>query len=127
MFALVNDVEAYPEFLHWCSGARVLKREDNVVHAEVEVRFAGLHQKFSTRNTLERPSRIVISLLNGPFRRLDGDWTFADRRQGGCNIELSLDFSVSLTPLGFLLSRVFEEIARSQMDAFIRRARHVYG
>jgi ribosome-associated toxin RatA of RatAB toxin-antitoxin module len=127
MFSLVNDVEAYPEFLHWCSGARILRREGNVIMAEIDVRFAGVRQSFSTRNTLEEPHRIVISLLNGPFRRLDGDWTFTDSRSGGCSIELSLEFTVALTPLGFLLSRVFEEIAASQMDAFIRRARKVYG
>lgn len=126
MFALVNDVEAYPQFLHWCSSTRVISRSDDLVIAEVEVSLAGIRQRFSTRNTLEPPHRIDISLQNGPFRKLEGDWRFTNTERGS-KVSLSLEFSVSISPIGFVLSRVFEEIARSQMDAFIKRARSVYG
>jgi len=126
MFALVNDVAAYPEFLHWCSGARIVSRAESHVIAEVDVSLAGIRQSFTTRNLLEPPHRIDIRLLNGPFRKLEGDWRFTDNERGS-TVSLSLEFSVSISPLGFVLGRVFEEIARSQMDAFIRRARSVYG
>ena len=125
MYALVNDVESYPEFLHWCAGARVLAREESAVVAELDVGLGGLKQSLTTRNTLEPPHKISICLLNGPFQRLDGSWTFTDAEHG-CQVELSLEFEVSMSPLGFVLAGIFEEIARSQMDAFIKRARSVF-
>ena len=126
MYALVNDVEAYPEFLPWCAGARIVSRSEHEMVAEVDIGFSGIRQSFSTRNLLDPPNRIVIALRNGPFRRLEGEWRFEDG-PAGCTVDLSLDFSVSMSPLGFVLARVFEELARSQMDAFVRRARAVYG
>ena len=125
MYSLVNDVAAYPQFLQWCSGARVISSTDRQMIAEVDVGLAGFRQSFSTCNTLEPPNRIGIQLRDGPFSRLEGEWRFLDGA-AGCTIDLSLEFSVSLSPLGLVLSRVFEEIARSQMDAFIRRARAIY-
>lgn len=127
MFDLVNDVEAYPEFLHWCRGARVEAASESSMDAVVEIGLGGIHKSFRTRNRLERPNRIEIGLLAGPFRRLEGFWAFRDRPEGGCEVELSVDYEVNHGPLGMLFSAVFEEVARSQMNAFIRRADRVYG
>lgn len=127
MFDLVNDVEAYPEFLQWCRSAHVDASSERSMDAVVDIGLGGIQKSFKTRNTLDRPHRIDINLLAGPFRRLDGAWMFRDLPGGGCEIELSLDYEVSHGPLGLIFAAVFEEVARSQMNAFIRRADRVYG
>ena len=127
MFTLVNDIEAYPDFLHWCRGARVSHRSDSEVEATLDVGFGGIHKSFSTRNTLAAPHSIHLELISGPFRSLNGQWTFRDLEDGGCRVALSLSFEVPRSPFGLIFSRVFEEIARSQMGAFLRRAKAVYG
>lgn len=126
MFDLVNDVEAYPEFLHWCRAARVETASADVMDAVVEIGLGGIHKSFKTRNMLDRPNRIDIALVSGPFHHLDGSWVFRDLPDGGCEVELSVDYEVSHGPLGMIFSAVFEEVARSQMNAFIRRADRVY-
>ena len=132
MFDLVNDIEAYPAFLEWCTGARVESATPTEVVATVKVGLAGLNQSFTTRNALEPPSgddagRIRMELVAGPFRRLDGSWTFRPLPDGGCEVRLDLDYELSLSPLRFALGLVFEEIARSQVGAFVKRAETLYG
>ena len=127
MFDLVNDIDSYPEFLHWCSGARIEQRRADAVEASLDVGIAGLHRAFKTRNTLQEPNRISLALVSGPFRRLEGEWRFDDAPEGGSTVSLMLSFEVTFSPFGALFSRLFEEIASSQMDAFIRRAAKVYG
>jgi ribosome-associated toxin RatA of RatAB toxin-antitoxin module len=127
MFDLVNDVERYPEFLHWCKAAKVNSRQGNSVEATLEIGVLGFHQSFRTRNTLQRPERIGIDLVSGPFRRLRGEWRFLPAAGPGTDISLSLAFEVTMSPFGAVFARVFEELARSQMTAFIKRAATVYG
>jgi ribosome-associated toxin RatA of RatAB toxin-antitoxin module len=127
MFDLVNDVERYPEFLHWCRAARVLSRTDDVVEASMDVGMLGFHQSLRTRNTLERPERIRLGLVSGPFKKLDGEWRFTDLVGGGSDVSLNLHFEVALSPFGLVFSKVFEEIAGAQMHAFVTRAASVYG
>jgi ribosome-associated toxin RatA of RatAB toxin-antitoxin module len=127
MFDLVNDVEAYPEFLHWCRGARIEASGEGTVDAAIDVGLGGFYKTFKTRNTLERPHRIGIALISGPFRRLEGAWEFADSAGSGADIGLMLDYEVSHSSLGLVFATVFAEVARSQMNAFVERARHVYG
>lgn len=127
MFDLVNDIESYPRFLHWCSGARVDVREADAVEASLDVGLAGLHRTFKTRNTVLRPKSIAIALVSGPFKKLEGQWRFEDALDGGSTVSLDLLFEVALSPFGAIFARIFEEIASSQMDAFIRRARELYG
>jgi ribosome-associated toxin RatA of RatAB toxin-antitoxin module len=127
MFDLVNDVEEYPKFLHWCSDARVESVGESHIEATIDIGIAGFHKAFRTRNTLERPRRITIALVSGPFSRLNGAWEFTDSASGGADIELSLDYEISHSPLGFVLAKVFEEVAHSQVSAFVQRAAEVYG
>jgi ribosome-associated toxin RatA of RatAB toxin-antitoxin module len=127
MFDLVNDVAAYPKFLHWCAGARVESVGDKHIEATIDIGIAGLHKSFRTRNALEPPKRITMELVSGPFSHLHGAWEFTDAATGGSEIELSLDYEISHSPLGFVLAKVFDEVARSQMSAFVRRADEVYG
>ncbi len=127
MFDLVNDIESYPAFLHWCRGARVDERSDGSMVATLDVGIGGLRKRFTTRNALEPPRRIAIELVDGPFRNLHGAWAFEDENETGCAVELALAFEVAHTPLDRVFGLLFEEIARSQVGAFVRRARALYG
>lgn len=127
MFDLVNDVEAYPRFLHWCRGARVDARHGNTIEATLDIGALGFHQSFRTRNTLHRPERITLDLVSGPFRRLRGEWRFVPVAAGGTDVSLSLAFEVTLSPFGVIFSRIFEELAGAQMRAFVDRAAAKYG
>ena len=126
MFDLVNDIEQYPKFLHWCRGARIDLKQGNTVEATLDIGVLGFHQSFRTRNTLERPHRIGIDLVSGPFRRLRGEWRFVAAPDGGSDISLTLAFEVTLSPFGAVFAKVFEELAAAQMTAFTERARKIY-
>ncbi len=126
MFDLVNDIERYPEFLHWCRAACVDTRQGNTLEATLEIGMLGFQQGFRTRNTLQRPERIGIELVSGPFRRLRGEWRFA-AAASGTEVSLSLLFEVTVSPFGALFSKIFEELAGAQMSAFTARAAKVYG
>jgi ribosome-associated toxin RatA of RatAB toxin-antitoxin module len=127
MFDLVNEIEKYPEFLHWCVGARIDNRYGNTVEATLDIGVLGFQRSFKTRNTLRRPDRIQIDLVSGPFRRLRGEWRFTDLPSEESDVSLSLAFEVTISPFGILFSKVFEELAGAQMDAFIARAVRLYG
>jgi ribosome-associated toxin RatA of RatAB toxin-antitoxin module len=127
MFDLVNDVESYPQFLDWCRGARIDARYGNTIEATLEIGMLGFHQSFRTRNTLERPERIGIDLVSGPFRRMRGEWRFVTAPERGSDISLTLAFEVTVSAFGLVFGKVFEEVAGSQMTAFIERARTIYG
>jgi len=127
MFDLVNDVESYPKFLHWCRAARLESIQGNTVEATLEIGVLGFHQSFRTRNTLQRPERIGIDLVSGPFRRLRGEWRFVAAPDRGADISLTLTFEVTLSPFGVVFAKVFEELAVSQMTAFVERAKKIYG
>ena len=127
MFDLVNDIEQYPKFLHWCRGARIDLRQGTTVEATLDIGVLGFHQSFRTRNTLQRPERIGIDLVSGPFRRLNGEWRFVPVPDRGSDISLTLTFEVTLSPFGLVFTRVFEELAGSPMTAFVDRARKIYG
>ena len=127
MFDLVNDIEQYPKFLHWCRGARIDLRQGMTVEATLDIGVLGFHQSFRTRNTLQRPERIGIDLVSGPFRSLRGEWRFIPVPDRGSDISLTLTFEVTLSPFGLVFTKVFEELASSQMTAFVDRANVIYG
>jgi ribosome-associated toxin RatA of RatAB toxin-antitoxin module len=125
MFDLVNDVEAYPRRFAWCAGARVLAREDDAVTARLELRVARLTQAFTTRNTLARPQRISMQLVEGPFRHLSGVWEFDALGTDGCKISLALDFEYSGVAAP-LMRAGFQKLADRMVDEFCAEAARVY-
>jgi len=130
MFALVTGVEHYPQFLPWCDRSAVLERDDDGMTAEVGIAMAGLRQTFVTRNIHEAGRRVQMHLVKGPFSRLEGDWHFhpvADGSQRACKVELTLNYGFSNALLGRLVGPVFDKIAASLVDAFVKRAEKVYG
>lgn len=130
MFALVRDVGHYPEFLPWCSHAKVLEEDAHGMLAEVGMSIAGIRKAFVTRNQHEGQHRISMRLVKGPFSRLEGNWLFhpvGDGTQRACKVELQLVYGFDSAALAALIGPIFDRIANSMVDAFIQRAEKVYG
>jgi ribosome-associated toxin RatA of RatAB toxin-antitoxin module len=130
MFALVTDVASYPQFLPWCDHAKVLETNPDNVVAEVGLAMAGIKQSFTTRNTHIADSKVTLKLIKGPFSMLDGDWQFTPvgkPGEGACRIDFALHYNFSNFALAALVGPVFEKIAGSLVDAFVKRADQVYG
>lgn len=127
MFDLVNDVEAYPRRFAWCSGAAVLERDESSLVARLDLRLAGLNQSFTTRNIVLRPDRIHMLLVDGPFRTLEGEWSFLALGETGCKIALALDFDYSGRLTAPALRMGFRNLADRLVDDFSREANRVGG
>ena len=122
MYALVEDIESYPRFLPWCSGAEVELRFAERTVATLHVEFRGVRQAFTTENTMDPGRKIGLALLRGPFRCLHGEWRFKGLSEDACRVELSLAYQLANPVLDRLLGRVFGHIANSFVDAFVQRA-----
>ena len=127
MFALVEDVGAYPEFLPWCKDARILQRQGEQVQASITLARSGLEKTFTTRNSLKQDESIEMHLLKGPFSHLYGLWRFQALGDAGCKVTLEMDFEISNKLLRMTLGPVFTGILDSLVDAFITRAQSLYG
>ena len=127
MYALVNDIESYPDFLPWCARAQIHSRQGNQLTASVSLATAGIRQTFSTENTMQPGQRIDVRLLSGPFRRLEGYWKFEPAGDRACRVQLALDFEFRNRVLKLAPSTVFSDIVNSLVDAFTRRAEQIYG
>lgn len=127
MFDLVDDIESYPQFLPWCSGSRVLRREHDIVDGEIQISRAGFHKSFSTRNRLEQGGKIHLSLLEGPFSALEGVWSFMPLREDASKISLDLQFEVSGKLASLAFGPVFNQICNTMVSSFTQRARALYG
>lgn len=127
MYALVENLTAYPEFLPWCGGTEILEREGEITRAAITIDFRGLKQRFSTENRANPPQLIEMSLLDGPFRHLDGSWRFKALGDDACKIEFRLHYEFSSKLLEKLVGPVFHFIANTFVDAFVKRALQVYG
>ena len=127
MYALVADVERYPQWFDWCAGARVLHRDGPLLRAELQIRMVGVSARFSTENQEFAPERMRMRLIDGPFRSLDGEWTFAAVGETGCRVALDLHFEVSSGLLAGALTMGFKRVADRMVDDFCRAARREYG
>ncbi len=127
MFDLVSDVGRYPEFLPWCGGARVRPLDDDAVEATVTIDFGGVRSQFATRNLNKRPTAIELQLVDGPFKRLDGQWRFRALRADACRVELHLRYEFVSGLLGRAIAPVFDGISASLIDSFSQRADALYG
>ncbi len=130
MYGLVIDVDQYSKFLPWCDQARALSTDENGMLAEIGLSIGGLHQTFTTRNEHVSDRQVRMKLVKGPFSRLDGEWNFtplADGTQRACRVELTLHYGFDNAALSKLVGPVFDKIASSMVDAFVKRADQVYG
>ena len=126
MFDLVNDVEAYPRRFAWCAGARVRERGEGFLVARLDLRFAGLTQHFVTRNEIDRPRRIGMRFVEGPFRTLFGEWEFTPLGNEGCKTSLTLDFEISNPLTGLALRMGFQKLADRMVDDFVAESNRTY-
>jgi ribosome-associated toxin RatA of RatAB toxin-antitoxin module len=123
LYALVNDVAAYPRRFDWCTGSAVLEQSEHHMLARLDLRVAGVPASFTTRNTLTPVERIELALVDGPFQRFGGVWTFDALGENGCRVGLRLDFEMAGKLLGTALARGFAGLADRLVDDFCRMAR----
>lgn len=126
MFDLVADVGKYPQFLPWCVGARVRSHNDTQLVADLTIGFGPFRESFTSRVELDRPRQVQVKYENGPFRYLNNQWTFEPDPKG-CNVKFFVDFEFRSRLLQAAIGVVFNEAVKLMVNAFLKRARQVYG
>ena len=122
MFALVDGVEEYPEFLPWCAATEVFERSAEITRARLDIDYHGLRTHISTFNRKEAPARMTLELVDGPFERFAGEWRFTPLGDEGCRVELALDYVLSSKTIDRVLAPVFGYIMETLVDRFVARA-----
>ena len=132
MYALVTDVARYPEFLPWCERGSVLEQHDNSMVAEIGMSLGGFRKSFTTRNAHVPGRQVKLELVDGPFKQLHGTWDFhplthpnTQEMQRACRIELTFNYEFE-SLFGSLVGPLFDKIASTLVDAFVKRAEQVY-
>lgn len=126
MFDLVNDIEQYSQFVPYCVNSQVIEKNEDEIHASLTFAGAGIHKSFSTVNRLQPHKMVEMRLVNGPFKSLEGFWTFEPVDTHLCRITLNLEFEFSTGVLKMLFGPVFNQVASLLVDAFHTRAEQVY-
>jgi coenzyme Q-binding protein COQ10 len=127
LFELVVDVEKYPQFLPWCIGCRVRRRDEGLIVADTIIGFKMFRESFTSRITHERPTRIDVSYEDGPFKYLNNHWIFTDMGEGKTEIDFFVDFEFRSRVLQMAIGAVFGEAVRRMIAAFEARAKDLYG
>ena len=126
LYALVADIERYPEFLPWCVGARIRERQPNLIVADLIIGFRMFRERFTSRVKLDPPGHIDVAYTEGPFRYLDNHWNF-ERVPGGCRLDFFVDFEFKSRLLQRVIELLFSEAVRRMVAAFEHRAEQLYG
>jgi ribosome-associated toxin RatA of RatAB toxin-antitoxin module len=126
MYKLVNHIEKYSEFLPWCTKSSVVSQDEDSIQACLTLTGGGLSKSFTTSNRLQKNKLIEISLINGPFKHLEGYWSFETTSRGS-RINLNLEFEFSTRLLALAFSPIFEKVANTLVQAFSDRAKQIYG
>ena len=127
MFALVNDIEAYPQFMEGCVSAVILEREASAVLARLEIQKMGVKQAFTTRNTLLPPHSMQMSLVDGPFKVFTGRWDFTALKDDACKVSFEMNYEFANSLLTMMAGKWMEAVANEQVEAICLRAKQVYG
>jgi len=128
MYELVTAVADYPKFLPWCERGEVLQHDANGMTARLHLHYAGVRHAFTTRNAHVADSAVVVSLVDGPFSKLDGTWRFLPLgKERACKIEFDMAYAFAGGALEAVVSPVFDRIANTFVDSFVKRAEQVYG
>lgn len=132
MYELVTDVAAYPSFLPWCRSAEVLSQHADGITAKLGLAYMGVQQAFTTRNVQQPHQSVRLQLVDGPFSMLDGTWVFrslggASQAQSACKIEFEMRYAFDNAALEAVVSPVFDKVANTFVDSFVKRAEQVYG
>ena len=126
MFDLINDIEAYPQYMDGCVGAKILKRDGEWLEARLDLSKAGVSQSFVTRNHLQPPESMTMTLIDGPFKQLQGRWSLTPLGENACKVSFELEFELKSRLLGLAVGKLFESVANKQVDALCERARQIY-
>lgn len=127
MFALVDAVEQYPEFLPWCGSTKLLSRDARTTIATIEINYRGIRQSFTTENTKQPTESMHIALREGPFKELDGRWQFTPLGASGCKVALRMEYSFTNSVLEAAVGTVFGFITSTMIERFVARADAIYG
>ncbi|CAC9478470.1 hypothetical protein BSPLISOX_1410 [uncultured Gammaproteobacteria bacterium] len=127
MYQLVNQINDYPQFLNWCSSTDILNQTEQEITASVSINKSAFRQTFTTLNTLTPNARIDMQLKDGPFKQLNGAWTFTPLNDNACKISLELEFSFASKLVDMAIAPIFTSISNTQLDAFVERAKQIYG
>ena len=126
MFQLVNDVARYPDFLPWCARTEIHDQSDDQITATMDIARSGIRQRLTTRNQLQSPEIIDITLVAGPFTKLTGRWYFKALDVNACKVVLTLEFEFSGSLSRMTFGQVFSHAANTMVEAFCRRADQLY-
>ena len=127
MYALVNDVEAYPGYIPMCTEVQLIKRDENSLTARISLAKGKIKLGFTTQNTMDPGQRIDMRLVDGPFKRLNGTWTFRPEGEKGCVVRLAMDFEFANALLGLAFGPFFKEVTEAMVEAFSKQAAVKYG
>ncbi len=127
IFSIISDIEAYPHYMDGCVGACILLAGPVCVEARLDLSKAGIRQSFTTRNQLIEPETIVMELVEGPFRSLNGRWLFDALGLDACKVSLDLQFEADNRLMNMAAGKLFESVAGNLVDSLCARARHLYG
>lgn len=127
MFQLVNDIEAYPQYMDGCVGAEVLARSGNEVTARLDLSKLGMRYSFTTRNTLVAPQSMDMQLVEGPFKQFKGVWSFKALADNACKVSLDLEFEFSNRLVAKAAAKWLESVANELVGGLCRRAQQIYG
>jgi ribosome-associated toxin RatA of RatAB toxin-antitoxin module len=126
MFQLVNDIEHYPEFLPWCASTTVHFRRENEIQATLNISKGIVHRSFTTINHLTANKKVQMTLVDGPFKHLQGYWTFMPQEGGLTQIDFYIEFEFNNRLLDMGFAPVFAHITQTMVTAFTNRAKEVY-
>ena len=130
MYELVTAVEAYPAFLPWCDSAELLASDEDGVTARLGLAYLGVRHAFTTRNEQRQDESVTMKLVDGPFSSLDGRWLFKPlgrNKPQGCKVNFELRYAFASMALETVVSPVFDVVANTFVDSFVRRAGQIYG
>lgn len=127
MYKLVDDVNSYQNFLPWCGSSEEISREGNVVVGSVTIAKGSVDKSFTTKNILSEYEQIEMTLVDGPFKKLHGFWTFKELKPGACKVSLDLEYEFSSKILSMVVGPVFNQVANTMVDSFVKQAKVVYG
>ena len=127
LFSLVMDIEKYPEFLPWCTGARINSKSKNDLEADVLIGYKMFREKFSSRVHFTKPREIEVEYLKGPMRHLHNKWVFRDMKEGQCQVDFYVDFSLKTKLFESLVDQFFHKALVKMINAFEGRAMEIYG
>lgn len=127
VFALVADIESYPHYMEGCLAATILSADATVVEATLQLGKGKIRQQFTTRNAIQKPQRINMTLVEGPFRSFQGQWDFLALTADASKVSLDLQFELDNQLASLAAGKLFESVASSLVDSLCRRARGLYG